>query len=281
MKKYILILLSLINIFGCNAQKKKNSINNNAKNEKMIIPNRNISNIEIPKLEYLEDEYKNNDSINTKNNAGKKERLKKVEKYISNPSKYEIIEYNSEGISKQFFITNSKIDSFNEIYKDESNLIKINNEWTNYKDTFLNVDISYSYSFFDSGELNKVRAYSNNMPIGNWYKYDKNGNEILHLNIENYFKMSLLEVLEKINLPLSYSISRLFDENHSYWLLKFNDFADEGASNPPRIILLSDSTGKIIYDELENHQPNYRNSGIIDYNSIYNYMSEKFEPFDK
>lgn len=96
--------------------------------------------------------------------------------------------------------------------------------------------------------------------------------------------MSLIQILEKASKIKVYnhqttSIARLFDLKHSYWKLEYFKSNDEHQAGPSIVILIDDNTGKIIYKESQNHEPDYRNSGIIDYKSIFNYMQKIFKPF--
>lgn len=281
MEKWILIFMCLfINEMTCNAQKIKDS-KNSIKNSRMIIPNRNIRNIEIPNLEQIYNQFTKKDSINTKSPSGINIKLNRVTKNSINDSNYSFEEYDSKGLVRRMFIENSRLYSLEEIYRNENNVILIHKDSDNYKNRSINIDVKYNYVFYDTGELKKIKTYSDNIPVGNWYVYDKSGNEISNVNIEKHFRMSVLQVLEiasKIeidNLP-SYSIARLFDKSHSYWKLEYFQL-DGGVS---RIFLLDDSNGKTIYNELKTHEPDYRNSGIIDYNSIIEYMRDIFEPFE-
>ncbi|WET50178.1 hypothetical protein PYS58_03395 [Chryseobacterium indologenes] len=249
----------------------------------MIIPNRTIKNIVIPDIEQMNIQSQKEDSIQSKNILGKSRKIKRFQKNIIDHSSYSLEEYGDEGPIRKATIKNSKLRVLDEVFMNKKNVITINEEWTNYKDSLFYPKIDYNYTFYETGNLKKIKCYSSYIPVGNWYLYDETGKELHHINIDKHFKMSLIQILEKaskikIDNHPGYSIARLFDDKHSYWKLKYSELSDEQAG-PPVVILIDDSTGKIIYKESQNHEPDYRNSGIIDYKSIFNYMQKIFKPF--
>ncbi|WET50179.1 hypothetical protein PYS58_03400 [Chryseobacterium indologenes] len=252
----------------------------------MIIPNRTIKNIVIPDIEQMNIQSQKEDSIQSKNSWGENRKIKRVIKNTVNNSNYSLEENDSEGLIRKLAIENSNLRTFDEVFRDKRNVIIINKEWTDYKDKPIYLTIDYHYAFYETGILKKIKCYSSYIPVGNWYLYDETGKELHHINIDKHFKMSLIQILEKaskikIYNHQSYSIARLFDAKHSYWKLEYFKSSDEHQAGPSIVILIDDSTGKIIYKESQNHEPDYKSSGIIDYKSIFNYMQKNFKPFSE
>lgn len=256
MIKFLIALLSILAINSCKAQTKTQKKNNSRKYYKMEIPNITKEDIKLSSLEDLIS--KENSKILKKSNDSSK--------LINDRTKD--LNFEQNGFASLY--KDGKIKLLSKITEDRvQKPIPRKKEHFNSPKEFTQ-KIQTLVDFYSNGTVYTIKQYNNNSngyyPAGNWYVYDDSGNLVQHIDHEKYFKMSYYDVA-KIADSYDYStirLSRIFDENKSYWIIQMNGLQDE--SIEPKTIILDDKTRKVLY---EMNQEEFNNFRDFDYMTKY------------